>query len=95
MSPVWYNLVAYHALTKLLGEFHGNVAIVEDKAIRLLGERKLAFGHRLEKHDYKTPHDATISRSIGVPHECTQEPIEVPGLMKNGETDEELHDAFE
>src|SRR6266702_3776883 len=95
MGTVWDNLVADHALTKLLGEFHRNVAVLEEKAIRLFGEGELAFGHCFEKQDCKTPDDATIGRRIGVQHERTQETIEVPIFMKNRETDEELYDAFE
>ena len=95
MSPIWDNLLAYHALAKLLGEFHRNVAVLEEKAIRLFGEGKLAFGHRSEKEDCKTPDDTTVGRSIGVQHERTQEAIEVLVFMENRKTDEESHDAFE
>ena len=95
MCPVWDDLVAYHALTKLLGEFHCNVAVLKEKPIRLFGKGELAFGHRFEKEDRKTRDEATIGRRIGVKHQRTQQTVEVPIFMKNRETDEEAHDAFE
>jgi hypothetical protein len=95
VNSVRDDLVTYHALTKLLGELHCNVAVLEEKAVRLPGEGELALGHCFEKEDRKTPDEVAIGGRIGADHQRAQEVIEVPVFMKDREANEELYDAFE
>ena len=95
MGSVRDDLVVYHALTKLLGELHCNVTVLEEKTVRFLGEGELALGHCFEKEDGKSPDEAAIAGRIGADHQRAKEVIEVPVFMKDRKANEKLYGAFE